>query len=1368
MALFLSSIFRTADSASSAGLALLILWFIGLPIGAGLLYGSAEPSLAVWQTVFAWLPVLNTPMMYYVMITNLVSAGTGPTATGMRWEQRTDNLLARYIDSEGVVSTSYFSYEMCMTYQVLSFFLHFVCAMYLEKVVPNSYGKRGSLCCCITRFLGGKRAGTKNNARADIEVDGIKKHTDDAEVVAEASLVKQGWAGADQRNVAMEVIGLTKTFHGGALRAVDGIAYGVDKDSLFVLLGHNGAGKTTTINMLVGNMTHNGGDALVFGNSISDDMSTVNKIMGVCPQHDVLYHRLTGAEHLRLFATMKSSSGSLAGMDVEQEVTQRLADVNLVASQNVNAGAYSGGMQRRLSIAIALIGDPKIVYLDEPTTGMDPVTRRSVWDMIQKAKVGRVIMLTTHSMEEADILGDRVAVMSHGHIQALGTPLALKRKFGVGFSMTVFLDKTNPNAAADTIALFKGEIPSIEVNKQVDQAIKFKVPIADDDPKLVPFFKTLEENKERCGIKDFSVGLATLEEVFLELSRRDLLSADDYFQLQFAIPEGATPGAQLAMPLPDGSTHTFVVGADQKPGDQVDMRVPKPKKASDAVAIDAANSAAAAAAAAPSPKRDRSFKNTCTALTEKTCTLTRRKYGVLCGNMCFPIVILLLIILLNGLLDSFRYSAICGKDIKDKETCRKKGYNMTCITNIREQTAPPSGFGLMIGQPLRGWGLDRNCGDDAGGVYDDTGNGNNGTLCYTKLEKPSFNLEYSAEKKSSSSNKQMELDLGHIKYTSSADLNTWYENFRFELTSSFCDEIVSSLLDCDDQCGGVSSGGGGGRPGRASKIDRGAKIRENYIGQGFDYGFDEDDKTKCEDQCRNLTLADSYRRVDDGQPLSDDFFASCLKKDDDRRRRLQTGKERSGENELDRPTMRAAFRRLNAKRRRLNDANFWTPLNATRDVVEAIYDLKKTCEIGWMHNVSRWFLAKDVADPVKTTGTFDFRDSVAKAVASRSGSGFLGGYTTRSMVDDGFVSFWNAFMRETKVDMLISSQLQGLRLMYMGHTGMDMMAASCKRLLLQKVQANARIAAANMTTTIEALCDYVGNIDAVRNLQFTEASTTTKLHDNLFKRHTDFSTGEVSTAYMKSRNKYYVGYKQHYYTSDVLAFEFEDVDLDKGTSEYVAYWNFSGSSSQPFPVMRAPQTHWNHLIAMADSMFVYNLTGGAKRLGSVTKQTFPVKFDCNAEEFIYDDTGTVKLDCAPLLGFLNFNLADYIAGIMMMFFFWAPIYGIVQGVVYEKQYRLRVIMQMMGLTSNVYWLVTYVLEVLKYTATLTVVFIVGRMLGLNYFTNHNQLVLWFFMFVWANLIVTFGFFLAALFKSTKTSGAVTFLILMMFLTSVRF
>ena len=125
----------------------------------------------------------------------------------------------------------------------------------------------------------------------------------------------------------------------------------------------------------------------------------------------------------------------------------------------------------------------------------------------------------------------------------------------------------------------------------------------------------------------------------------------------------------------------------------------------------------------------------------------------------------------------------------------------------------------------------------------------------------------------------------------------------------------------------------------------------------------------------------------------------------------------------------------------MNSANFWTPLNATRDVVDEMYELKRKCDVGWMHNVSRWFSAKDVADPSKNTGTFDFRDSVAKAVSSKSGSGFLGGYTTRSMMDKGFLSFWNSFMQETKVGLLVSPPVHAK---YFGHTGMDKMMASCK------------------------------------------------------------------------------------------------------------------------------------------------------------------------------------------------------------------------------------------------------------------------------------------------------------------------------------
>ncbi len=200
---------------------------------------------------------------------------------------------------------------------------------------------------------------------------------------------------------------------------------------MFVLLGHNGAGKTTTINALVGNLRQSGGDAYVFGNSCDTSMRSINKIMGVCPQHDILWEQLTGKEHLELFAALR-------GMPVElipEHVEERIKDVNLGAAQHVQSGSYSGGMRRRLSIAIALLGDPQIVYLDEPTTGMDPVTRRDVWDMIIRAKKGRVIVLTTHSMEEADVLGDRVAIMSHGKIQALGTSLSLKKEYGSGYKM---------------------------------------------------------------------------------------------------------------------------------------------------------------------------------------------------------------------------------------------------------------------------------------------------------------------------------------------------------------------------------------------------------------------------------------------------------------------------------------------------------------------------------------------------------------------------------------------------------------------------------------------------------------------------------------------------------------------------------------------------------------------------------------------------------------------------------------------------------------------------------------------------------------------------------------------------------------------
>ena len=152
--------------------------------------------------------------------------------------------------------------------------------------------------------------------------------------------------------------------------------------------------------MLSGLTPASSGDALIYNLSVANNMLAIRKFMGICPQHDILFDDLTAREHIQLYAGLK-------GVPQEQWeplIQERLQLVRLLSVADIRAGTYSGGMKRRLSLVIATIGDPKIIFLDEPTTGMDPVNRRHVWSFIEKFKKNRVIVLTTHSMEEADVV----------------------------------------------------------------------------------------------------------------------------------------------------------------------------------------------------------------------------------------------------------------------------------------------------------------------------------------------------------------------------------------------------------------------------------------------------------------------------------------------------------------------------------------------------------------------------------------------------------------------------------------------------------------------------------------------------------------------------------------------------------------------------------------------------------------------------------------------------------------------------------------------------------------------------------------------------------------------------------------------------
>lgn len=221
---------------------------------------------------------------------------------------------------------------------------------------------------------------------------------------------------------AISITGLTKRY--GDLTAVDHLSLTVQQGECFSLLGVNGAGKTTTIKMLCGLTRPDEGDALLCGHSICSDIKGVHKVIGVSPQETAVAPNLSVAENLALMGGVHGFTRTH-----QQEKAILLAEqFGLTSVLRKKAGKLSGGFQRRLSIAMALIGDPEILFLDEPTLGLDVLARSDLWEVI-RSLTGRVtVVLTTHYMEEAESLADHVAVMKDGHLLALDTPDALIRQ----------------------------------------------------------------------------------------------------------------------------------------------------------------------------------------------------------------------------------------------------------------------------------------------------------------------------------------------------------------------------------------------------------------------------------------------------------------------------------------------------------------------------------------------------------------------------------------------------------------------------------------------------------------------------------------------------------------------------------------------------------------------------------------------------------------------------------------------------------------------------------------------------------------------------------------------------------------------------
>ncbi len=405
-------------------------------------------------------------------------------------------------------------------FMIIDGILFLILGLYFDAVLQGKWGVARSPLFCfdpIMRMIKKKRkkSVTTEERATLITVREDDGDLQDEDVMQEAERVSRMVNNPDEEVQPIVIDHMRKSY--GAKVAVDDLSFSVGKKKCFGLLGPNGAGKTTLISVLCGLLPPTSGTALINGYDIRYDMPQVHQSMGLCPQHDIVWGDLTVEEHLLFYARIKGVSRR----DEKEVVKSALESVGLNdLTDNSKSSQLSGGMRKRLAIAISLVANPSIVLLDEPTTGLDPTSRRQIWDILSRTKEKHSLILTTHSLEEADVLSDSIGIMSKGQLKCIGTSMHLKNKFGSGYRLSV-------NYATKDEEQVEGYIREITGNRCVINS-RFAGNLVFDLPKsmfaessISNFMTKLEDGKQQVGINDWAFAQTTLEDVFMNIIRED-------------------------------------------------------------------------------------------------------------------------------------------------------------------------------------------------------------------------------------------------------------------------------------------------------------------------------------------------------------------------------------------------------------------------------------------------------------------------------------------------------------------------------------------------------------------------------------------------------------------------------------------------------------------------------------------------------------------------------------------------------------------------------------------------------------------------------------------------------------------------------
>ncbi|CBZ24578.1 putative ABC transporter [Leishmania mexicana MHOM/GT/2001/U1103] len=373
--------------------------------------------------------------------------------------------------------------------------------LYLDNVMPKDWGTRkhplffiiDPVMWCFNskhkRLEGGADGRAENGVFEDVDGD------DDAVVLD----------------------GLRKEYSRGGKTfvAVNNLYWGMREGEISVLLGHNGAGKTTVLNMMTGMVEPDAGDCYVYGYSVRNELERVRQQIGYCPQHNILWGELTCRDHLEFFGRIKG----LRGWELENAVCRMLHETDLLEKMDQPAKSLSGGQRRKLSVSIAFVTCSRLIFLDEPTAGMDVGARRYTWELLRRMSAHHTIFLTTHYMDEADLLGHKIGIMSQGRLKCSGSNMLLKSRLGFGYSITMSLcDGASVKVISTLVQSSVDGAQEVGVN---GCEVMYRLP-NECVQQFPEFLDRLEVVKDELGVRGYSLSATTLEEIFLRVSNEDI------------------------------------------------------------------------------------------------------------------------------------------------------------------------------------------------------------------------------------------------------------------------------------------------------------------------------------------------------------------------------------------------------------------------------------------------------------------------------------------------------------------------------------------------------------------------------------------------------------------------------------------------------------------------------------------------------------------------------------------------------------------------------------------------------------------------------------------------------------------------------